>query len=148
MKLWDRMRGRTDQPSEAEGLEVPVRTRWCLTICRKCKHVSWFGMVIPHLEVSKEPYKQLKRVSHGRKSSKRVTITDHLRIVMSKPDKNKWKCSRCGASVEQCGVATGPAQMLAVTQYAMRHEPRKRMITVMKHAAVGPTELSLSSNQL
>jgi len=101
--------------------ETPLRTRWILTMCRECKHVEWFGMAIPHLVMSKEPCEQLKRVNRGKGSTKRVTVVDYLRIVMSKPEKHEWVCSHCGASIKKCGVATEPAQILSVTQYAMRY---------------------------
>jgi len=119
MKLWDRFKRTTKAPSEPEG-EAPQRTKWLLTMCRKCKRVSWFGMPIPYVVTSKEPVEQLRRVNMGRGSSKRVPFTAPLRLVMGRPEKHQWRCT-CGAGIKMCGVASTAEHVLAMTLYAKRN---------------------------
>ena len=118
MRLWNRARGHTDPPSEVSGVEIPLATKWTLTLCRKCHRVSWFGMPIPHVVTSEEPVEQLVRVNIGRGSSKRMKVTRPLRLMMSKP--NKWRCP-CGAKGADSGVASTATHVLGMTQYAMRY---------------------------
>jgi len=115
--LLNRMRGVVDQSDAPEQPEVPKRTNWLLTRCNKCHRVSWFGQSIPYVVTSKEPVEQLKRVNHGRGSSKRIPVTALLRHVAGKPKKTPWVCE-CGST--ECGVAGTATQVLALTMLKMR----------------------------
>jgi len=120
MKLWKRSRGHVDPPIEPEAPEVPIRTEWKLTMCRKCHRVRWFGMPIPYAVTSEEDVEQLRRVNQGRGSSKRMKVMMPLRLVMGRPEKKPWRCT-CGAGVDMCGVAQTATNVLAVTQFKMRN---------------------------
>ena len=113
----NRARGVVDQSDAQERPEMPKRTNWLLTRCSKCHRVSWFGQSIPYMVTSKEPVEQLRRVNHGRGSSKRIPVTDFLRHVAGNPKNNKWRCG-CGST--ECGVAGTATQMLALTMLKMR----------------------------
>ena len=114
---WNRARGVVDQSDVQERPEVPMRTKWHLTMCRKCHRVSWFGQSIPYIVTSKEPVDQLRRVNQGRGSSKRIPVTDFLRHVAGKPKKTPWVCE-CGST--ELGVATTATQVMALTMLKMR----------------------------
>lgn len=128
MKLpWKRTRGAADRPEAAERPIMPERTKWLLTRCKKCGKVSWWGQPIPHVAMSKEPTEQLVRVrkapeisqhSPNRSATKRVVVSGLLRLVMSRPEKRKWRCPACGST--ECGVATEASHILALTLNAMR----------------------------
>jgi len=116
---WKRTRATVDPSDGANGTEVPERTEWHLTRCKQCGKVTWWGQPIPYVVTSKEPVEQLRRVNHGRGSSKRIPVTDLMRHVGGKPKQHQWRCS-CGAAVDQCGVATEASHILALTLSAMR----------------------------
>jgi len=122
MKMpWNRSRGNVVLPIESEAPEVPIRTEWKLTMCRKCHRVRWFGMPIPYAVTSEEDVEQLRRVNQGRGSSKRMKVMMPLRLVMGRPEEHQWRC-KCGAGIEMCGVASTATNVLAVTQFKMRSE--------------------------
>jgi len=119
MKMpWKRTRGAADRPEAPERPIMPERTKWFLTRCKKCKRVSWFGVPIPRTVMTKEPVEQLVRVNQGRGSARRALVTAPLRLVLSRPEKRKWRCPSCGST--ECGAATQASHILALTLNAMR----------------------------
>ena len=111
-----RTRGVVDQPEDQNSIDIPKRTKFVLTACDTCKHIAWVGVPIPHVVTSLEPVEQLVRVNQGRGSSKRITVTAPLRLVMSKP--KKYRCPDCGN--DQVKVAITATQILGLTFLKMR----------------------------
>ena len=111
-----RTRGVVDQPEDQNSIDIPKRTKFVLTACGQCRRIAWAGIPIPHVVTSLEPVEQLVRVNQGRGSSKRVTVTAPLRLVMGKM--KKYRCLDC--SNEEVKVATTATQMLGLTMLDMR----------------------------